>query len=118
MASPTDILRAVLPSGMPTVRDAITDIDRAGERLTVAAVRQRLRELRGFDASPKETAEAIKEYREIVGACADTLFALGADAAQPADGRLLREAMAKRWHEHSRQAVERKANDGDDAGTG
>ena len=52
-----------IPPPMPTVADAILDLDRRFLPLTVAAVRARLKELRGFDASPKEVAAALREFK-------------------------------------------------------
>lgn len=53
-----------VPPPMPTVQDAILDLDRRFLPLTVAAVRARLKELRGFDASPREVAAALREFKD------------------------------------------------------
>jgi len=52
-----------IPPPMPTVHDAILDLDRRFLPLTIPAVRARLKELRGFDASPKEVAAALREFK-------------------------------------------------------
>lgn len=52
-----------IPPPMPTVRDAILDLDRRFQQLTVRTVRDRLRELRGFDASTKEIAAALRDFK-------------------------------------------------------
>jgi len=53
-----------IPKPIPTVADAILDLDRRFLPLTVAAVRTRLKEMRGFDASPKEVAAALREFKD------------------------------------------------------
>ena len=52
-----------IPPPMPTVRDAILDLDRRFQQLTVRTVRDRLREMRGFDASTKEIAAALRDFK-------------------------------------------------------
>ena len=52
-----------IPPPMPTVHDAILDLDRRFQQLTVPAVRNRLREMRGFDASTKEIAAALRDFK-------------------------------------------------------
>lgn len=57
-----------IPPPMPTVLDAIKAVDRAMERVTIPAVRAKLRELRGFDASPSEVARVLEDWRVYVRA--------------------------------------------------
>jgi len=52
-----------IPPPILTVHDAILDLDRRFEKLTVPAVRNRLREMRGFDASTKEITAALRDFK-------------------------------------------------------
>lgn len=113
------LLEGIIPPPMPTVQDAVRDLDGAGQKLTVATVQARLRQLRGFDASPAEITKELRRYREMIGQCAGVMFMAGANALHPeTDGRMLREMLAKRWKLHAEELANRRQADGNDAGTG
>lgn len=52
-----------LPPPLPTVDDAIAALRGRGQRLTIKAVQQELVALRGFDASTREVAAALRLVR-------------------------------------------------------
>jgi hypothetical protein len=53
-----------IPPPIPTVHDAIRDLDRRFLPLTIPAVRDRLKQMRGFDASPKEISAALRDFKD------------------------------------------------------
>ncbi len=61
-ASNKDIIKQSTSSPIPSVRDAILDLDRSNQRVNVKAVRAKLKELRGFDASPRAVSKEVSSW--------------------------------------------------------
>lgn len=75
-----------VPPPMPTVQDAIKAVDQSMERATIPAVRAKLKEMRGFDASPSEVAKALEEWKIEVRLHAMRLIAVALSEVMDAYG--------------------------------
>ena len=111
-----------IPPPMPTVQDAIRDLDRRFLPLTIPAVRARLKELRGFDASPKEVAAALREFkdgeRSEWAAAAAAKAWLAASPPEELDGTTARHWLRlgfKAWDEASQKIRKRELGEDTDA---
>lgn len=112
-----------IPPPMPTVQDAILDLDRRFLPLTVSAVRERLKELRGFDASAREIAAALREFKngERCAWAAEASAKAWLTAAPPdeLDGTTARHWLRlgfQVWDEASQKIRKRELGDETDAG--
>lgn len=105
-----------IPPPMPTALDAIKAVDQAMERATIPTVQAKLKELRGFDASPREVAKALEEWKMDVRVQAVRLVSMACfefEAAYGGPSWLLLREMEKVLHhamdpsnEEARQAHE------------
>lgn len=104
------VLAMVLPPPIPTAITAVEALDRADIRVTVPAVKAKLVQLRGFDASTREVSEAIADYRDFIQQLADVAFRGGtrgldevAGMESSARSRMLRDTVARMWQQANTQ---------------
>lgn len=104
------LLEVILPPPIPTAITAVEALDRADIRVTVPAVKAKLVQLRGFDASTKEVSEAIADYRDFMQGLAEVAFRGGTRGLDEVAGlesavrsRMLRDMVARMWQQANAQ---------------